>query len=393
MVTFYCDEEMIPQDRRFFYEMLPYVSPKINRVVEDGNGILIECQQGDREEVEKNIGVLLSMIEEGCVVSSEPGIKTLEDHTDEETLNNVPIFDQLLERGDVRPTSEGSYIYGGIFLKILRYFDAKIDDFGRNTFSDIREYTFPALHPISSYEKGGYFDNFPHFMMFQTSLENDIHILDSFAKEGVGDGSVFKKMRMPKNVLRHAACVPVYEMLEDAVLPNDTSIEFLVSGKCFRNEGANVFELSRINEFQMNEYVFAGSPEQCEQCMTQAKYLWDFWQKTFSANTKLDTANDSFFASNYKKLQLFQLLGDSKREFKWKIPCHGSYVSCGSMNFHRTHFSKPYNIRNESQDYCYTSCFAFGIERLTFALLSQKGIDPAKWDAATHSEISKYVTL
>jgi hypothetical protein len=343
--------------------------------------------------VQEHIAILYNMIEGGSLGSKELSIKTLEDHSNEPVMNEISIFEQLLERGDIRQTAKGSYAYSKLFLKVFQYFGAKIDDYGRSTFDGVREYAFPVLHPISQYEKGGYFENFPHHMMFQTCIKNDIQILDRFSKEGIGDGSVFAEMRTPENTLRHAACVPVYEMLEGKTVLVDCPVEFLVSGTCFRNEGSNVFELSRLNEFHMKEYVFVGAPEQCAERMKAAKRLWDFWQEIFHANTRLDTANDSFFASNYKKLQLFQMLGDSKREFKWKIPAYDSYISCGSMNFHRTHFSKPYNIRNEFQDYCYTSCFAFGVERLAFALLSQKGIEPSAWDEQTYAEISHYVKL
>ena len=393
MVTFLCDEERISSDRQFFYEMLPYVSPKIVSVDKDDRGIAVACRACDEGEVRAQIEILYGMVERGGLKGREVPVKTLEDYSGVPVANEESIFEQLLARGDVREMAHGSYAYSGLFLKALQYFDAKIEDYGRATFPSICEHDFPVLHPISRYEQGGYFENFPHYMMFQTSLKNDIQVLDRFAREGVGDGSVFEQTRTPENVLRHAACVPVYEMLEGATVPSDAPLEFLVSGTCFRNEGANVFELARINEFHMKEYVFVGSPEQCSERMANAKLLWDFWRETFSANTKLDTANDSFFASNYKKLKFFQVLGDSKREFKWKIPAHSSYISCGSMNFHRTHFSKPFSIRNEARDYCYTSCFAFGVERLAFAVLSQKGLDVDAWDDPTRAELARYVEL
>ncbi len=393
MMTFYYDRERIPSDRKLFYEMLPYVSPKIYRVAKDEQGILVECRERDQKEVQEQIAILYNMIEDGSLGDKEVPIKTLEDHSGEPMANSVSIFEQLLENGDIRQTAKGTYAYSRLFLKVFQYFDRKIDDYARATFGEVQEYSFPVLHAIDQYEKGGYFENFPHYMMFQTSMKKDIKILDRFSKSGIGDGSVLAEMRTPENVLRHAACVPVYEMLENEAVTGARPIEFLVSGTCFRDEGSNIFELTRLNEFHMKEYVFVGTPGQCEDRMQVAKGLWDFWQEVFRVNARLDTANDSFFASNYKKLRFFQILGDSKREFKWKIPAHDSYTACGSMNFHRTHFSKPYNIRNESQDYCYTSCLAFGIERLAFALLSQKGADPIAWDERTRAEISRYVEL
>lgn len=167
----------------------------------------------------------------------------------------------------------------------------------------------------------------------------------------------------------------------------------MIAGKCFRNEGENILELARLNEFYMLEYVFLGTPQQCSERIEHSRALWRFWADTFQVNVKLDTANDSFFASNYKKLKLFQMLGDSKREFKWQIPARDLYIACASANLHRTHFSKPYAIKSSNGAFCYTACFAFGIERLTYALLSQKGTDVSKWDAQTRDEIASYVDL
>ncbi|ETI96508.1 MAG: hypothetical protein Q606_CBAC00062G0024, partial [Intestinibacter bartlettii DORA_8_9] len=118
----------------------------------------------------------------------------------------------------------------------------------------------------------------------------------------------------------------------------------------------------------------------------KCRNLWYFWVDKFKLNGKIDTANDSFFASNYKKLKLFQMLGDSKQEFKLWLPDSDSYISASSSNVHRTHFTKERNIRNE-HGYCQSSCFAFGLERLTYALLSQKGLDVKLWDDDTYEEI------
>lgn len=90
--------------------------------------------------------------------------------------------------------------------------------------------------------------------------------------------------------------------------------------------------------------------------------------------------------SNYKKLKIFQILGDSKQEFRVYIPDGDFFCAVSSSNVHRTHFTKTYNIHNDNS-FCQSSCFAFGIERLSYALLSQKGVDIDKWDEATRKEI------
>ena len=218
-------------------------------------------------------------------------------------------------------------------------------------------------------------------------MKNDIEVIDRFAQKGVEKETLGNDMQTPVNVLRHAACVPVYEFLKNQIISPDTPEIYLVSGKCFRNEAGNVKELARLNEFFMKEYVFVGTAEQCEESVKKAKRLWLEWIRVFGLNCRIATATDSFFASNYKKLKLFQILGNSKQEFQVCLPGSDMFSACGSVNFHRTHFTKPYNIRSSEDSYCYSACCAFGIDRLSYALLSQKGLDPDRWDQETYDEI------
>ena len=167
-----------------------------------------------------------------------------------------------------------------------------------------------------------------------------------------------------------------------------------MTGTCFRNEAENIKSLSRLNEFTMKEYVFVGSENFIEDSLNKATKLWEYWVKAFSLNSKMETATDSFFASKYQKLKLFQALGKSKVEFKCWIPAEDSYISCGSKNYHRTHFSSKYNIHYlNNSTLAQSACFAFGIDRLMYAFLSQKGTEIEKWDSSTVSEIKKYVDL
>ena len=223
--------------------------------------------------------------------------------------------------------------------------------------------------------------------MFQTTLNNDISVLDEFSKHGVSDGEIFKNIVKPDLVLRHAACVPVYPMLEDKVLtPDELPVTTMISGKCFRNEGHNVLEMARVNEFYMKEYVFVGTQEQVQENLEKGRQLWEYWVNLFGLKCRIETANDSFFASNYSKLKIFQMLGDSKRELRILLPASGTECAASSTNVHRTHFTKAHNIKT-GDTYCMSGCIAFGIERLTYSLLCQKGLNPSEWDEASRKEV------
>ena len=158
--------------------------------------------------------------------------------------------------------------------------------------------------------KGGYFENFSHYIMFQTKLNNNIDTYEKFTSQKSPCScmdEVLEEMSLPKNVLRHATCAPVYPSLENHVLKENETKCFLVSGRCFRNEESNIKELSRLNEFNMKEFVFVGKGDNLEHYIKQSKKLVEFWINTFGLNSKCETANDFFFASNYKKLKYFQM--------------------------------------------------------------------------------------
>lgn len=380
-------------DIRFIAEMLPYISTHIDKVITDNNEISVELDESHKDDVLSKTEQLKEMILAKKLGGKEIPIKTLADHTDATTINRESVFPELLKTGALHEMAKGVYAYSGIVLKLFRYFNRKIADYGANTFPDLTEHEYPVLYPIQKYSLGRYFETFPHYIMFQTVMNNDLDTLNRFAQNGISDSSIFDEMKKPVNVLRHAACAPLYGILANRTVPPEKPLVYMVKGTCFRNEADNVFELARLNEFTMKEYVFIGTPDQCRSGIEKAKGLWQFWVDTFKLNCKLDTANDSFFASNYKKLKLFQMLGDSKQEFKWYVPFSDNYIACGSINFHRTHFSKPYNIRTDNETYCHTACFAFGIERMIYAFLNQKGTDPAGWDKETFDEISAYVSI
>ncbi len=386
-------EHISEEDLKFISEMMPYISNHIQNTMLENGHLYVDIEEAYEEEVNEKFASLKEMVIGGKLKGKEIPIQTLTDHTDAPTRNQEQIFPKLLKEKAVFEIADGVYAYSGIVLNMIRYFDAKISQFGKEEFSGITEHEYPVLYPIEKYETGRYFETFPHYIMFQSVMNHDLDTLKRFAENGTSDMSIFDETTRPKNVLRHAACAPLYELLKDTVVPVDKPLVFMVKGRCFRNEADNVFEMARLNEFTMKEYVFIGTPEQCNAGIAHAKQLWEFWQKTLKLNCKVDTANDSFFASNYKKLKLFQILGDSKQEFKWYVPSSDSYIACSSANFHRTHFSKPYHIKNDADTYCDTACFAFGIERMVYAFLSQNGIDPSQWDKEIYNEISRYVLL
>jgi len=369
--------------------MLTYVSPEISSANRVDDAVFLECTDGYEEGVLQRVSELAGILKmDGMRDTGDVAIKTLKDFTSHIPINDEPIFEELLSCGSISPACDGVFIYSGVFLDVFNYFSKKIEAFGQEAFPDMVHYEAPVLYPIHEYDKGGYFESFPHYIMFQSTLKSDLNVINAYSKlDSSGkENEIIKFVQPSQNVLRHAACVPIYPLYKDKTVDKEAPISIMVSGRCFRNEGANVFELARLKEFYMKEYVFIGTQQQIHEKIQIAKAIWNYWIDLFKLSGVIDTANDSFFANNYKKLKIFQILGDSKQEFKLLLPSSNKMCASSSANIHRTHFSKSYNIKN-SDAYCHTGCFAFGIERLAYSLLSQKGINPEKWDEPTRKEI------
>lgn len=381
-------ENLDNEDITVFCDMMSYVSTDILAVDKQKDKVVLDINEGTEDDVRAKAEELRKMIcSKEMKMKNRVKTKVVEDYTSNEISNSEKIFDKLKENRDIIEISEGAFMYSGIFLKVFKYFVRKIEEFGYKNWKGITEFTTPVLFPIDIYEKGLYFENFPHHIMFQTTLKNDIQVLDEFSKHGTNGGKIFENMQTPELVLRHAACVPIYPMLENMnIESSDLPKTFMISGKCFRNEGHNVFELARLKEFYMKEYVFVGTQEQVLENLEKGRELWRYWIKKFGLCCKVETANDSFFASNYSKLKIFQMLGDSKQELRMVLPASDTECAVSSTNVHRTHFTKTHNIKN-GDGYCVSGCIAFGIERLAYSLLCQKGINPEKWDEETRKEI------
>ena len=385
----YSTSEINASDVNVFTDMLAYVSEYIFKITRENGRVLLDIEDTKEDEVLDKIAQLRKTMELDEVKKGrEVTTKVLVDKRSNVPLNTDNIFSKLVESGSVVKMTDGAYAYTGLFLQVYRYFCRKIDEFGKKHFNGIQEFEESVLYPVKEYETGHYFESFPHHIMFQTTMKSDAELLERFSKNGTNDSTIFSNdnMKRPENVVRHAACVPIYPMLKDAYIPADSPKYYLISGKCFRTEGANVYELARLNEFYMKEFVCIGTLEQTLDMIKSARALWEEWIDTFNLNCTIETANDSFFASNYKKLKIFQILGDSKQEFRVYIPDGDFFCAVSSSNVHRTHFTKTYNIHNDNS-FCQSSCFAFGVERLSYALLSQKGVDIDKWDEATRKEI------
>ena len=63
-------------------------------------------------------------------------------------------------------------------------------------------------------------------------------------------------------------------------------------------------------------------------------------------------------------------------------------TALASTNYHEDHFGHPFSLRTPDGEHAHSACIGFGLERITLALLSTHGLDPAAWPDSVRESLS-----
>jgi seryl-tRNA synthetase len=236
---------------------------------------------------------------------------------------------------------------------------------------------FPPVMSRSQLEKSGYLKSFPNLLGCVCALHGTEAHIRTAAEEHESGGDWTKSLSASDLVLSPAACYPVYPLAAGRGPVPGGGLLFDVAADCFRHEPSRA--LNRLQSFRMREFVRIGTPDQItafgEYWMARAPQL----AAELELPCKLDVANDPFFG------RVGQIMAVSQRQqalkFELLIPYHEGAVptACMSVNFHRGHFGGVWQLVNPGGELAHTSCFAFGVDRLTIALFCVHGVDVSGW--------------
>jgi seryl-tRNA synthetase len=236
---------------------------------------------------------------------------------------------------------------------------------------------FPPVMSRSQLEKSGYLKSFPNLLGCVCALHGTEAHIRTAAEEHESGGDWTKSLSASDLVLSPAACYPVYPLAAGRGPVPGGGLLFDVAADCFRHEPSRA--LNRLQSFRMREFVRIGTPDQIaafgEYWMARAQQL----AAELELPCKLDVANDPFFG------RVGQIMAVSQRQqalkFELLIPYHEGAVptACMSVNFHRDHFGGVWQLVNPGGELAHTSCFAFGVDRLTIALFCVHGVKVSGW--------------
>lgn len=236
---------------------------------------------------------------------------------------------------------------------------------------------FPPVMSRSQLEKSGYLKSFPNLLGCVCALYGTEAQIRTAAEQHEEGGDWTQSLSASDLVLSPAACYPVYPLAAARGAVPGGGLLFDVAADCFRHEPSRA--LNRLQSFRMREFVRIGTPDEItafgEASMARAQQL----AAELELPCKLAVANDPFFG------RVGQIMAVSQRQqslkFELLIPYYegAAPTACMSVNFHRDHFGGVWQLATAGGDLAHTSCFAFGVDRLTIALFCVHGVDVSGW--------------
>lgn len=375
--------------RRDVESRLVFVAEEIEgaKVIDEGRTLRLRLRPNSSADRHDVIAAHARRLVAAMATAIEPRTKVLEEQRSSPPGCGCDLDVALAESRDLHEEIRGVPAIGPRLAALIDTLERRLLDVVRAV-SPV-PYRFPALIDPRLMAQLSAFQYFPHTLGFVGYLRRDLDVLERFASdakasdEGVdAPGASFAR---PAALLTPAVCYHLYGYLAGQVL-NEPGHVATAQGKCFRHESANMTSLERLWEFTMREVVFVGT----EQFVLAGRDTMRRLARDFFAEVGLDhhveTAHDHFFGAQYWRQSALQTAFELKLEVRASLPHKDKTLAVASYNYHQDFFGRRLNIRLTDGSVVHTACVAFGLERLAYALLSQHGLDPAKWPALLRAE-------
>ncbi len=243
---------------------------------------------------------------------------------------------------------------------------------------------FPPVIARSVFERTDYVKSFPDLMGSVHVFRGDDRKHAALLREMERDGAWSELLEPSEVALCSATCHPVYALCEGKTLPSE-GMRFEIHGYCFRHEPSP--DPARMQAFHMHELVYVGEPDEAlrhrdaglERGMTLLEEL--------GLPMTAVPANDPFFGRLGTMLATNQLEDALKLEGVTPICSEENPTAIMSGNYHRDHFGSPFAIDTAEGETAHSSCVAFGVDRITLALLHAHGLDPRRWPTQTRTRL------
>lgn len=298
----------------------------------------------------------------------------------------------LMEDKDVIRVTDASYVIQGLMLTLMQFFDRYFLAYAQSL-NSIEQY-YPVRWPVDLFKNIDYFKEFPQNILLISGVKKEhsslAAVADKFKKENdFSSIALDDYFEHAHTALGTSTCDPCYY-----VLSNNDNLDnnvYTAINKCFRNETTSGDSLERLKEFSMREVITVGDLDFVLETRDRFVNFAIEFVKMINIDVKIETANDPFFTNDSILKSLYQQSVNSKYEILAKVNYLNKYLSVGSINWHGNYFGKIFNVKLKNGGYMFSSCLAFGLERLVFAFLSQYGINKTQWPAAFTEKYTDFV--
>ena len=292
------------------------------------------------------------------------------------------IYDQMLKKGMIFEMGEGQVCFGSAIMRLMDCLDEKIKDIAVLKMGG-QEYRYPTLIATKALEDCGYFNSFPHMLMFVTRLHSDVDVYKGFLEKYLDkkhmDSFVLDCCGNVDYCLPPTMCYHTYHQLRNKQFNENENKVITSKGKSFRYESKYYRTLERLWDFTIREIVFMGAKDFVVDCRRK------FMEASFELVERLglegycEVASDPFFCNSDTAAKIFnQKMLELKYELRLNID-ENKTVAAASFNFHDQFFGQRFNIKKTDMDWITTGCVGFGIERLAYVFVSKHGLDEEKW--------------
>jgi seryl-tRNA synthetase len=234
---------------------------------------------------------------------------------------------------------------------------------------------FPPVMAWATLERNGYLESFPDQLGSIQSFRGDESQHAELLRRVENHGDRSSLLATTDMALCPAVCHPLYPTMT-GVLPEDgRRVE--IYGYCFRHEPSN--DPFRMQAFRQHDYVYLGTPE-------RARWHRNLWierglalLRGLGLEVESVVANDPFFGRPGRMLAVNQRNEELKYEIVTPVYAGEEPTAVASSNCHLDHFGRPFGIETSDGQIAHTSCFGFGIDRITLALFHRHGPDHDRW--------------
>ena len=294
----------------------------------------------------------------------------------------APFRKQLIDTGLLIPTGvDGLYGRSGGYESVAEAMDRLVLRVGVDqNASSVR---FPPVMPWTTFERNGYLESFPDQMGSIHTFRGDERAHAELLRRTEEREDRAPLLESTDMVLCPAVCHPLYPTMTGTLPEGGRRVE--VYGYCFRHEPST--DPFRMQSFRQHDYVYLGTPD-------AARAHRDLWIERglevlggLGLEVTAVVANDPFFGRPGRMLAANQRDEELKFEIVTPVFASGRETAISSSNCHLDHFGRPFDIQTADGEVAHTSCFGFGVDRITLALFHRHGPDPTAWSADVRARL------